>query len=281
MNRRNILIGGAILVVMVLAAGIFLYNYVFGASKPASGELTPIPVALGTSAPTLPGEMAEPTEMVEPTTEVDAYPAPAQVAAPTQPNPYPASGDSGSASVGGSGLTTYQINPDESKVSFTIFEELRGQPNNVVGTTNQVAGEVAVNLGDLSSAKIGVIKIDARGFATDDDRRNNMIHNRILHTDQYEFVTFTPTAISGLSGSAAPGQQFSFQVAGNLTIQDVTKPVVFDVSGQVESPQRLSGTATTTIQLSDFNIEIPSVPFVANVGQDVKLQIGMVLVPVS
>jgi polyisoprenoid-binding protein YceI len=265
MNRRNILIGVAILAVVVIAGGVFLYNYIFGATQPASGALTAVPIGLETTAPL----QAETSNQTASDASSGAYPAPAQ------PAPYPAPG-SGNASPG---VTTYQISQDESQVSFTIFEELRGQPNDVVGTTNQVAGEVSVNLADLSSAQVGVIKIDARTLVTDDDHRNQMIRNRILHTDQSEFITFTPTAITGLSGGANPGQKFTFQIAGNLTIQDVTKPVVFDVSGQVESPERLSGTATATIQRSDFNLEVPSVPFVANVGQDVKLQIDLVLVP--
>jgi hypothetical protein len=35
-----------------------------------------------------------------------------------------------------------------------------------------------------------------------------------LNTDSYEFITFTPQEIVGLTGSATPGQEFSFQIAG-------------------------------------------------------------------
>jgi polyisoprenoid-binding protein YceI len=82
-----------------------------------------------------------------------------------------------------------------------------------------------------------------------------------------------------LSGSAASGQSVTFQVTGDLTIKDVTKPVTFDVTVTVESPERLVGSAQTTIALADFNLVVPSVPFVADVGQTMALEIDFVLAP--
>ena len=162
---------------------------------------------------------------------------------------------------------------------FNIFEQLRGQPKDVIGASNQIAGEVAVDLNDLSTAQMGEIVINARTLETDDGRRNQAIRNRILFTDQFEFINFKPTQISGLSGSAAPGQSFTFQVTGDLTIKDVTKPVTFDITMMVESPDRLAGSAKATIARADFNLNVPSVPFVANVGETMTLETDFVLTP--
>jgi polyisoprenoid-binding protein YceI len=52
--------------------------------------------------------------------------------------------------------------------------------------------------------------------------------------------------------------------------------VTFDVTAQAVSNNQISGTATATIQRSDFNLQIPSVPRVANVGEQVALQIDFV-----
>ena len=173
----------------------------------------------------------------------------------------------------------YQINQDESQVRFNIYEVLRGAPKDVIGTSNQVAGQIAVDLNDLSTAQVGEIVINARTLETDDSRRNQAIRNRILFTDQYEFIKFMPTEITGLSGSATVGQSFTFQVTGNLTVKDVTKPVTFDVTATVESPERLSGVAKSSIALSDFNLVVPNVPFVANVGETMALEIDFVVTP--
>jgi polyisoprenoid-binding protein YceI len=157
-----------------------------------------------------------------------------------------------------------------------IYEDLRGQPKDVIGTTDQVAGEIALDKSDLSATQVGVIQVNARTLVTDDDRRNQAIRNRILNTDNYEFITFTPTEISGLEGTAAVGQEFTFQITGDLTIRDVTKPVVFDVTAQLVSEDQLTARAETKIQRGDFNLVIPSVPFVANVGEEIALEINLV-----
>jgi len=106
-----------------------------------------------------------------------------------------------------------------------------------------------------------------------------MMRNFILNTDTYEWITFNPTQASGLSGSAAPGQAFTFQVAGDLTIRDITQPVTFEVNAQLGDDGLVRGSATTTVERSDYNLNIPSVPGVANVGQTVTLTIDFVLAP--
>lgn len=170
----------------------------------------------------------------------------------------------------------FRIAPEGSEARFTISEMLRGKPNTVVGKSNQVAGEIAVNPNDLSAAKVGVIQVDARTLETDTAQRNRAIRNFILNTNSYEYVTFTPTEISGLSGKAEQGKTLTFKIAGTLAIRDVSKPVVFDVTARADAGTQLSGTASATINRSDYNLTIPSVPFVANVGEQVKLDIDFV-----
>ncbi len=179
------------------------------------------------------------------------------------------------------GMLVLNIDQDQSQVTFTLSEVLSGQPTTVVGTSNQVAGQIAINPDDLSSVQVGVIQVNARTLTTDRSQRNSAIRNRILNTDTYEFITFTPTEVRGLTGSAAPGDSFSFQLVGDLTIRDVTQPVVFEVTATADSATQLSGSATTTVQRGDFNLIIPSVPQVADVSEAVQLQINFVATPVS
>ena len=94
----------------------------------------------------------------------------------------------------------FKIVPAGSETRFLIDEVLRGDPITVVGSTDQVAGQLAVDPGDLSSAQVGVIQVNARTLTTDNQFRNRAIKNRILRTDQHEFVTFTPTEVVGLNG---------------------------------------------------------------------------------
>lgn len=283
--NRNVLIVAAILVaVLILAGGFVIYNAVLGETEAASGPVTAptlaVAAATSTAVPVAAQPAAPATAVPAEPTVVEAAPV-VETAAPTQAANTGTGQNNSALPATGAGLKVYQISQAESEARFNIYEQLRGQPKDVIGTTSQVAGEVAVDLSDLSTAKVGEILINARTLVTDDDRRNGAIRNRILFTDQFEYISFKPTQISGLSGSAAPGQSFTFQVAGDLTIRDTAQPVVFDVTVNVESPERLTGTAKSSVKRADYGINIPSVPFVANVGDDVTLEIDFVLAPKS
>ena len=107
---------------------------------------------------------------------------------------------------------------------------LRGSPVTVVGVTDQVAGQIAIDPANPAATQLGEIRVNARTLATDNDFRNRAIKNQILDTNTYEFVTFQPTELVGLPETVTVGQPFSFQVVGDLTIRDVTQPVTFDVT---------------------------------------------------
>lgn len=262
MKQRNLIIAFVALGAILLG-GVWLYDWVLGDTLEASQPISAATLQIMTSTPTGDGSSTEEPSNTQKATEIS--PALAEVVGPTADN-------------ASSPLTIFQISQEESEVRFIIYEELRGQPKDVIGTSNQVAGEVAVDPSDLTTVKAGEIRINARTLVTDEDRRNQAIRNRILHTDQYEFITFVPTEIIGLSGSGHLGESYSFQIAGDLTIQDITQKVVFDATVQVISETRLEGFASATIRREDFNLIIPSVPFVANVGEEVVLEIDFVLI---
>lgn len=271
--NRNRLIPGAVVALIVVAVGFWVFNSVLGDTQPASGPMTAIPINVQpTSAPQPTAATADSAPATPAETPAAATPA---SAAPTEAPTAPP------ANTAPDEVIRYQIVADESKVSFRIAEDLRGQRIEAVGTTNQVAGEFAVNPSDLTTAQIGVIRVNARTFATDSSNRDRAIRNFILNTDQYEFITFTPTSIEGLSGSGALDQPFTFTIKGDLTIRDITRPVAFEATVRAESAERLVGAATATVKRSDYNLQIPSVPFVANVSDEVVLTIEFVALAVT
>ena len=173
-----------------------------------------------------------------------------------------------------------QIVPEESEARFVLGEVLNNEDVTVVGTTNQVAGELSVDADDPSATQIGTIQVNARTLATDNDFRNRAIQNRILQTETYEYITFVPTEIVGLPESGDVGQSYTFQIVGDLTIRDVTKQVTFDVTATPESESRLAGSASTKINYADWGISIPQVRQVASVDEEVRLEIDFVAAPV-
>ena len=178
----------------------------------------------------------------------------------------------------------YRISQTDSQVEYNIAEVLNGADKTVVGTTTQVAGDILIDLTDPTQSQIGDISIDARTFATDDTRRDNSVARFILQSesDANEFITFKTTSISGLPiSSIVVGDSIEFQVTGDLTISGTTRQATFTVKATLESADKLIGSAETTVQRSDYNLTIPSVPFVANVGNDVTLKISFVAAKVD
>lgn len=169
----------------------------------------------------------------------------------------------------------FQIEPAGTTAEYNIYELLNGEDKTVVGTTNQVAGEIALNLSDLTLSQIGELRINARTFATDNSRRDNAVARFVLQSEAAanEFIVFQPTQISGLAGSASVGDTVQFSVTGDLTIVGVTQSVTFDVTATLNSADQLTGRAETTISRADFNLRVPDVPFVANVADDVTLKL--------
>ncbi len=267
---RKWIIIGAIGLVAAVGGGIWLYNWVLGATQPPSAPIVAVPLEVAQAASATPQTVAT----IAPTVDAPAEPTVdnAPIVAPTS---LPATQAAPAAPDAGGVL--YTLKQDGSEARFIIHEELRGSPKEVVGKTNQVAGEVSIDTANLGATRIGAITVNARALATDDNQRNQAIRNRILQTDQFELITFEPTEVVGLSGAAQVGVDYPFQVKGNLTIVDKTQPVTFDVTVRASAVDRLSGTATAEIQRSDYGILIPSVPFVANVGETVKIEIDFVL----
>jgi polyisoprenoid-binding protein YceI len=186
--------------------------------------------------------------------------------------------ESGVALAASADSVIFEIVQAESEARFLIDEVLNGSPNTVVGVTDQVAGEIAVYPDDPTRSRIGTIRVNARTLTTDNGFRNRAIKNRILNTDAYEFVTFTPTELVGLPASAAVGESYAFQVVGDLTVRDVTRSVTFDATITPASDTRLEGNARTTILYPDFGISIPKVPSVASVEDEVTLELDFVAV---
>jgi polyisoprenoid-binding protein YceI len=246
-----------IVLAVVLLLGALAILYVLRPPAEASAPIEAIPLTIEAT------DTAVVLETVAETTETAAStPLSTEIAQPT--------------TAASTGLTIYQISSTDSQVRFELDEDLRGNRITVVGATDQIAGELAFNLNDLSQTQVGVIQINARTLATDNNNRNRAIQNEILDTGAYEFITFTPTAVNGLPASINIGESVNFTIDGELTIRDVTTPVTFNVQATAVSETQISGTASTIISRSNYNLNIPSVPNVANVEEEVELYIDFV-----
>ncbi|HMN29775.1 MAG TPA: YceI family protein [Caldilineaceae bacterium] len=174
--------------------------------------------------------------------------------------------------------STFVIDQSQSQARFILSEKLVGRPKSVIGVTQLVDGSITLDPADLTKTKLSPIQIDARDFTTDSGMRNTAIRRFILQSsqDQYRYIVFTPTALKGLPASGQATDTLTFEIAGDLTISGVTKPVTFVTTVTADSATKLSGLAKAHVLRSDFNLNIPSVSGVADVTNEVQLELQFV-----
>lgn len=261
---KNIIIIVAVLAIVALAALAFS---LFRTPEEASAPITAATLTIETSQPVAaatqpPATTTEPTTAaaivtepaVEPTVVPEAAVTPAQAAAPV----------------------VFQLVQAESQARFIIDEVLRGSPTTVVGVTDQVAAQIAIDPANPGATQLGSVTVNVRTMATDNDMRNRAIKNFILNTNNYEFVTFQPTELVGLPETVTVGQPFTFQIVGDLTIRDVTQAVTFEATVTPVSETRIEGLATTVFPYRDFGLSIPDSPSVDTVADNVSLELEFV-----
>jgi polyisoprenoid-binding protein YceI len=255
------------LLVIVLLFGLTLTACFGGGQQedaPAAPTATEAPTVAPTAAPTtVPTEAAVPSEE-----EGEATPIAEATAAATAETSAQTSAEA----------RTFQIDPEQSEARFIVDEVLFGNPNTVVGRTSEVSGQLEIDPGNPSQSSVGEIQINAASLVTDNRFRNRSINRMILQSnrDEYQFIIFTPTTIEGLPDAASAGDSFEFQITGDLKIREIVRPVTFDVSITADSETEISGLAGATVLRSDFDLTIPNVDGVADVTDEVRLELEFV-----
>jgi hypothetical protein len=143
-----------------------------------------------------------------------------------------------------------RISQDESQVEYNIYELLNGADTTVVGTTSEVAGDIIVNLSDLSQSEIGELSINARTFATDEiavttplpasssqsESDANEVHH--LRADRHQRAGGQRQCV---------GATLTFTVTGDLTIAGTRQSATFDVTAPLDMADTLTGSAETSL----------------------------------
>ena len=210
--------------------------------------------------------------------------ASAQQANPT-PSAAPSAATAAPASQG-QGQTVFVIDPAQSQASYTVQEQflenafaklgIKAGKVTVTGVTQQVEGEIHVNPDDLTQPPAGtIITVDLTRLKTDQSRRDKWIQEKGPNFLKYPKATFQAREIRNAPASYTPGEEITFQLAGDLTIRGVTRPVVADVTAKIEDGV-LTGAAVIPIKMSDFGIEPPNFAKTLTVGDDVTIEVKIV-----
>ncbi|WP_218081791.1 YceI family protein [Anthocerotibacter panamensis] len=147
------------------------------------------------------------------------------------------------------------------------------------GITPQVSGLIRFEdqTGELQEGKIQVQlgSIDSKNGA-----RDARMRNEFLQTEKFPTATFTVTALEGFpkfSDWKEWGNRQHGKISGDLTIRDITHPVIFEGEA-VYTGRELRLQATGKIKMSDFGITPPNLLFVT-VDDTVGLKLDAVARP--
>ncbi len=163
------------------------------------------------------------------------------------------------------GMQTFQIVPAQTAASYSVYENLifQNKPNNdAIGTTHSVQGTFKIRTGTSPLVASMNITVDLSTLQSDAQRRDDFIKQNSLQTDTYPNATFVSVSTQGLPSNYTNGQTVHFQLIGNLTMHGKTNKEVFDVQGKVVG-NTVTGTATSTIYMTDFGIQPPNLANIA------------------
>ena len=279
-KKLGIVIG---LVLAMVVAGLAYVWFSGGSGEPSTEITAPPVIATAAAQPESEPPESEPPES-EPEDVVPQDSAgedPDTGTAPTTgTSEADASGTTMAEDPDASAPVIYQIDKAASSVRFEINEILNGNPKRVVGVTTEVAGEMLIDFGDPAASRLGAVVINVRTLETDSNFRNRAMRGPILDSasDENEFATFEPTDIEGLPDRVTVGDRVSLSVTGDFTLRGVTRAVVFDTEVMLVSADRIEISGSATVLRSEFGLDIPEVPSVSHVEDEILLVIDLAAV---
>lgn len=259
-----------------------------GASAPAPAEPTAAPAQSQptaapppTAAPTPPPPAAT-TAPAPAATDTPAAAAPSPTAAPAATNPPPpaaAATEPPPTAIPESPAATDSTRPafligDGSEATFTVNEKLAwlDLPNDAVMRTESLSGMVYLD------GRPSAVDIDLHSLTSDSDRRDRYVRQRMF--PNHPTATFTVADLGELPNPLPAGEVITREVAGELSIGGVVKPLTFAVEAR-RDPNALFILGRTTFTWADLEIPPPNIPGRIQVKDEVQVEVLLSAVPES
>ncbi len=164
--------------------------------------------------------------------------------------------------------SSWTIDPVHSSVNFEVRHL---SVSNVHGSINGVKGTVLLNEKDLSKSSVQATA-DTTTVTTINEKRDAHLKSPdFFNVEKFPHLSFKSTSLTKVDGK--------LKLTGDLTLDDVTKPVTLDVDGPAPASTGQDGktrsgfSATGSLKRSDFNFgqKFPS----AVIGDEVKFTIDL------
>jgi len=173
------------------------------------------------------------------------------------------------------GMRSFNIVPAQTTASYKVHENLilHNLPStDAVGKTHDVSGTFRITTKAPLVAALNVT-VNLSTLQTDEPMRDRYVRERALETSSNPNATFALTCTQGMPASYSDGQTIAFKMLGNLTMHGKTNQETFAVTGKVAG-NMVTGTATTSILMSDFGIDPPNLENIAKAENKVLITLN-------
>lgn len=168
--------------------------------------------------------------------------------------------------------TKWTIDAVHSSVKFTVTHLVISE---VEGSFKKFDGSITAAKPDFTDASIN-FTVDVNSISTDNDMRDKHLKSDdFFNAEKFPAMTFKSTGFKKLTAN-------KYALSGNLTIRDVTKPVVFNVvyGGTVKDGYgntKAGFKATASINRFDYNLKWNALTEAggATVGKDINMEIRL------
>ncbi|MBI2164873.1 MAG: YceI family protein [Chloroflexi bacterium] len=147
-------------------------------------------------------------------------------------------------------------------------------PTDAVGVTQEVKGTITLGPDNTVVIQGSRLVVDLRTLRSDEGRRDSYIRENTLETARYPLAEFAPTRIVGLPAPLPMSGEVRFQMAGDMTLHGVTRPLTWEVNATF-GDQNVTGRATASFRFGDFAMRIPRVFLVLSVEDDIRLEVEL------
>ena len=208
-----------------------------------------------------------------PTTAPTVAPTAVQVAPSTGSTPVPTTNSNSS-----SGTIRFVLVPEKSEARFRVREQLANAnlPNDAIGRTKDFTGALVIKLDGSIVAADSKFVVNMGTLTSDQSMRDNFLRGSVLQVNQFPSAVFVPKQASGLPSPLPQSGSVTFKLTGDLAVRNVTKPVTWDVTAQVQGNQ-VTGQATTSFKFEDFSLTQPRVARVLSIEDNIKLELDVTL----
>jgi polyisoprenoid-binding protein YceI len=165
------------------------------------------------------------------------------------------------------------VAPSGNEARFVVREKLMMNTvdNDAIGVTTAIAGTINLDAKGKVDPATSMFTIQLDSLKTDQSRRDHFFKSNTLETTRFPTAILAIKEIQGLPARLPTSGTMNLSIVGDFTVHGVTKSSIWTTVVTAD-PTGFTGTATTHVKFEDFNMTQPSVPVLARLDDDIKLE---------